>query len=287
MPELPEVETIRLALQPRIENKVIKSFSQSNKNLRINISPQRSGLAKKIINKKIKAVARRGKNMLWFLDRGILLIHLGMSGKIFWRDKNSITAKHQHWQIEFSKINQKLAYVDARRFGGIAYFKNYQQIEEYLKHGPEPLQKILPKFFNKFLVQPSFDEKYIFEKTRNTSKSIKAWLMDASNVTGIGNIYASEILFLAKINPQCSASNLILNQCKLLFNATQKILTKAIKAGGSTLRDYQKVDGNFGNYQDKFLVYNRENQPCPVCRNKIAKVLISGRSTYYCKNCQK
>lgn len=289
MPELPEVETIRRALI-NVQGAKIIAYQQSAKTMRINFPPQRQVLANKIIGQKIRLVGRRGKNMLWFLDDGILLIHLGMSGKINWREVNSNAPKHEHWQIKFNKIknnNQILSFVDARRFGGIAYFNNYEEVENYLHHGPEPLLNILPNEIAQNINSNKFDKKYLFAKTRKSNKPIKVWLMEVNNVAGVGNIYASEALFLARVSPKRIVSSLSQNECKNIILAVQTVLTKAIDFGGSTLRDYKKVDGESGGFQDEFSVYGQKDKACKICKKPIIQIVQAGRASYYCGKCQK
>ncbi len=288
MPELPEVEIVRQSLNKSITGKIIKSILIKNRNLRFKIP---KNFEKKIVKKKIIKVDRFSKHLiLKFEDNSNLMIHLGMSGTIHLINKssenNSITntsfyhspllpKKHNH--VEMKIDNLKLIYNDPRRFGYFSYFKNNKQINNnFKKYGPEPFD-------------PLFDKNYIFNYFKNKKKNIKNFLIDQKFVSGIGNIYASEILFLCKILPSKEVSLLSLNDCKRISHYSKLVLQKAIDKGGSSIRDFINISGNQGSFQKNFNVYQRENKKCLKynCKGTIHKKFISNRSSFFCNLCQK
>ena len=288
MPELPEVEIVKQSLNKSITGKIIKDIFIKNRNLRFKIP---KNFEKNIIKKKITKVDRFSKYLiLKFYDNSNLMIHLGMSGTIHLINKskknNSITntsfyhspslpKKHNHVVISIDKF--KLIYNDPRRFGYFSYFKDNEQLNDnFKKYGPEPLEK-------------SFNQNYIFDYLRNKKKNIKNLLIDQKFVSGIGNIYASEILFLCKILPSKEARLLSLNDCKNLSHYSKVVLKKAIDKGGSSIRDFKNVSGNQGSFQKNFNVYQRENKKCLKirCKGIINKKIISNRSSFFCNFCQK
>ncbi len=287
MPELPEVEVVKQSLNKKIKGKIIQKVSVKNRNLRFKIA---NNFEKKVINKKIYKIYRFSKYIiLKFYDNSCVVIHLGMSGTIHLIDKvkkNTITnssfynspelpKKHNHIVIIFKKI--ELIYNDPRRFGYLLFFKNEQELKKNFSHfGPEPFSK-------------NFTSKYIFNYFRKKEKNIKNFLLDQTFISGIGNIYASEILFFCKINPFKKVKNLSLNDCEKIFYFTKLVLKKAIKKGGSSIRDFKNTAGNKGKFQKNFKVYQRENLKCLNfdCKGVIIKKSISKRSTFFCNICQK
>ena len=228
--------------------------------------------------------------ILKFEDSSYLMIHLGMSGTIHLisksRKKNSITntsfyhspllpKKHNH--VEMKIDNFKLIYNDPRRFGYFSYFKNDEQINNnFKKYGPEPFD-------------PLFNKNYIFNYFKNKKKNIKNFLIDQNFVSGIGNIYASEILFLCKILPSKEVSSLSLDDCQKISHFSKVVLRKAIEKGGSSIRDFLSTSGDQGSFQKNFNVYQRENKKCLKysCKGTIHKKFISNRSSFFCNLCQK
>ncbi len=273
MPELPEVETICLELRSHILNQVIIDVERLTKfNLRHPIPTH----IKDIINAKIINISRRAKYIQIFLSNNLaLIIHLGMSGKILLKKKDYLAQKHDHFLITLES-GQKLVYHDPRRFGLIDLI-NKDEIKE------SPLFKNLG-------IEPfsaEFTPKALTEILNNKKQPIKLALMDGAKLVGIGNIYAAESLFLSAIAPTRSSSSLSQNEIKLLHKNIIHILDESIKKGGSTLKDYAKVSGEKGYFQNSFNVYGREAQPCLSCGNAIVKITQGGRSSFYCPNCQK
>ncbi len=288
MPELPEVEIVKQSLNKCITGKIIKDILIKNRNLRFKIP---KNFEKNILKKKITKVDRFSKHLiLKFEDSSNLMIHLGMSGTIHLinksRKKDSITntsfyhspllpKKHNHVEIKID--NFKLIYNDPRRFGYFSYFKSNEQINNnFKKYGPEPFD-------------PLFNKNYIFNYFKNKKKNIKNFLIDQNFVSGIGNIYASEILFLCKILPSKQVSLLSLNDCQKISYFSKLVLKKAIDKGGSSIRDFKNISGNQGSFQKNFNVYQRENKNCLKygCKGRICKKIISNRSSFFCNLCQK
>ena len=288
MPELPEVEIVKQSLNKSITGKIIKDILIKNRNLRFKIP---KNFEKNILKKKITKVDRFSKHLiLKFEDSSNLMIHLGMSGTIHLinksRKKNSITntsfyhspllpKKHNHVEMKIGKF--KLIYNDPRRFGYFSYFKSDEQINNnFKKYGPEPFD-------------PLFNKNYIFNYFKNKKKNIKNFLIDQNFVSGIGNIYASEILFLCKILPSKQVSLLSLNDCQKISYFSKVVLKRAIDKGGSSIRDFKNISGNQGSFQKNFNVYQRENKNCLKngCRGRIYKKIISNRSSFFCNLCQK
>ena len=287
MPELPEVEIVRKSLDKKIKQKTVKKVIVRNRNLRFKVP---LNFESSIKNLKITNIKRISKYLVLYLsNESYCLIHLGMSGTIHFihKDKkNSITntsfynspmlpKKHNHIEIIFE--NSKIIYNDPRRFGFFQIINNSSLLKKKFSHlGPEP--------FNS-----KFNLNYVFSFFKGKKKNIKNFLLDQSFVSGIGNIYASEILFLSKINPNKKASLLKRKDCKKIVVNSRKILLNAIKKGGSTIRDFKNTSGNMGNFQKDFKVYEREKLNCKrlLCRGIIRKKIISNRSTFFCNFCQK
>jgi formamidopyrimidine-DNA glycosylase len=287
MPELPEVEIVKQSLAKKIEKKKIKKVIIKNRNLRFKI-PQK--FEKLLQNKIIKKVTRFSKYLILnFSDNSFCLIHLGMSGTIHLIKKNylnkftnvsfysspNLPKKHNHVEIQFQDL--KVIYNDPRRFGFFKYIDNKQELINRFSHlGPEPFFK-------------NFNLKYLLKYFFNKKKDIKSFLIDQKFVSGIGNIYASEILYQSKINPTTYAMKLSKEECKKIIIFSKSILNKAIQKGGSSIRDFKNISGEIGGFQKEFKVYQRENLDCVrnKCNGKIKKIFISNRSTFFCNTCQK
>ena len=287
MPELPEVEIVKRSLAKKIQQKKIKKVIIKNRNLRFKIPLKFEELLQ---NKIIKKVSRFSKYLILnFSDGSFCLIHLGMSGTIHLIDKDNLDKitntsfynspnlpkKHNHVEIQFQ--NLKVIYNDPRRFGFLKFINNRRELINRFSHlGPEPFFK-------------NFDLKYLVKYFLNKKKDIKSFLLDQKFVSGIGNIYANEILFLSKINPTTYAMKLSKKDCKKIITFSKRVLNKAIKKGGSSIRDFKNTSGGTGNFQKEFKVYQRENLNClrSKCIGKIKKIFISNRSTFFCNTCQK
>ena len=286
MPELPEIEIVKRSLFKKINGAKIVNVKINNKNLRYKIT---HALPKKLINEKILKISRRSKYLIFHFKNKLLLAHLGMSGKfliIRSKDKKmfktsfyydlDILAKHNH--IHFILNNGlELIYNDVRRFGFFKLFENIKLKEiTYLKKlGPEPFSVL-------------FCIKYVQKFIKNRKKNIKNLLMDQTFVSGLGNIYVNEALFLSKIHPLRQCSHLERKSIKNLIYNIRKVLKIAINQGGSSIRDFKNVYGKSGNFQQFFNVYGQENKNCSriSCKGKIKKISISNRSSFYCNVCQ-
>ena len=267
MPELPEVETTKNGLELLLSKKTITKVEVLNPNLRWYVD---SSINSQINNQTIKSFSRRGKYILLNLDKGHLMIHLGMSGKINVVDINEPLKKHDHFLLHFD--NEVMRFNDPRRFGSIFYL-------ESLDH----------KLLNSLGVEPledSFHKNYLFENSRNKNQNVKAFIMDSKIVVGVGNIYACESLYKAGINPKTKSNKISKQRYLNLTENIKKVLTKAIKAGGTTLQDFAKVDGKPGYFSQELSVYGRENKNCFSCNGKIKRIFQNQRSTFYCPKCQ-
>ena len=287
MPELPEVEIVRQSLNKKINQKRVKKVIIRNRNLRFLIP---NNFKSYIKNKKIIKVDRFSKYLIiHFLEGDYCLVHLGMSGTIHIIDRFKISKftntsfynsqilpkKHNHIEIFFSDL--KIVYNDPRRFGFFQIIESDDLLRKRLSHlGPEPFDT-------------KFNKRYLTLYFRNKEKNIKNFLIDQHFVSGIGNIYASEILFLSKINPSKKAKLLKEVDCKRIITNSKKVLFAAINSGGSSIRDFKNVSGIKGSFQDDFKVYQRENLKCKryKCSGIIIKKVISNRSTFFCNTCQK
>ena len=269
MPELPEVETTVRALKPKLEKSRIKSFELRNKNLRW---PVPSNLSKKLISKSVSSLSRRAKYLIVDLGSEYLLIHLGMSGSLRYLSNNISPEKHDHWDLCFEN-GMILRYTDPRRFGSIHYTKDFKNHFLIKSLGPEPLSD-------------AFNETFLYEISRGRKVPIKALIMNSRIVVGIGNIYACEALFDSSIRPTKKANRITKNEAKALVASVKKVLKKAIKAGGTTLRDYLNPDSTPGYFKIELKVYGRGNEECLRCEKTLKEIRMSNRSTVFCSNCQ-
>ena len=287
MPELPEVEIVRQSLNKKIKQKKVKKVIIRNRNLRFKIPFDFNDYFE---NKKIIKVERFSKYLIVYLPKDIFcLIHLGMSGTIHIVNKKKfkkatntsfynspfLPKKHNHVELIFSDF--KVVYNDPRRFGFFQLIRNNLELKKRFNHlGPEP--------FNK-----KFNLDYVYNYFKGKNKDIKNFLLDQKFVSGIGNIYASEILFLSKINPFKKVRLLTKQECKKIIINSKKILLKAIKKGGSSIRDFKDISGSKGSFQNEFRVYQQQGNRCKNlgCITVIKKKIISNRSTFFCDSCQK
>ena len=272
MPELAEVETVRNTLKKRILNKKIQAVKVIyNKMLDNNESYFKDCL----INNEFKDILRRGKWLIFELNDYYLLSHLRMEGKFFIKDSDEEINKHEHVIITFLD-NTDLRYHDTRKFGRMKIVKKEElwNTEEIKKQGIEPIDDKL-----------SVD--YLLEKYKNKKMPIKTALLDQEIISGLGNIYADEVLFASKINPLKKTSDLTNIDCERIIKSAKKILLKAIEEGGTTIKSYTSSLGVYGNYQNYLMVHKREGMPCKECGTLIKRIKVGGRSTYFCEKCQK
>jgi formamidopyrimidine-DNA glycosylase len=276
MPELPEVQTVVNTLNHTqlINTKIINVKVYKPKLLK-NSSPTR--FRQFLLNEKITRIERLAKYLIFKLsNRKILVVHLRMEGKLFYESLlSSLPAKHCH--IEFYLANKHvLRYYDSRIFGTFHIYKanEYLNAPHIKKIALDPLDT-------------HFDGQYLHKMLTNVKRPIKTALLDQTKVSGIGNIYADEILFLAKIHPLSLASNLELHHYEAITKHAKYILKQAIKYGGTTIATYQSANNHIGQYQNKLLVHSRKGLPCKICHTSIQKIRVNGRGTYFCSHCQK
>ncbi len=269
MPELPEVETIRRGLSRLIIGRKILGITTDSPK---QIQPSLAAVKKAIVGAKIKRIARRAKLLQIFLSNDqILVVHLKLTGRLLVRKKGDPIDDWQHVTINLSG-NKELRFADLRKFGWIKLLDTRGLKLEFSKFGPEPLDDLtLEKF------------KEILSLTRRPVKQV---LMDQKKISGIGNIYANDALFLAKINPRRPASKLSAAEVKKLYEAIEKVLKAGIKYRGASDQHYLDALGKKGAYQEYFLVYGREGKKCFDCSEKIKKIKLGGRGTYFCPKCQ-
>jgi formamidopyrimidine-DNA glycosylase len=268
MPELPEVETTRRGIEPHVCDQPIEKVILRETRLRWPISTEVSGLQ----GRQIRGVSRRGKYLLMHLDRGNLIWHLGMSGSM--RILPTGTAAENHEHVEFQLGNgMALKFRDPRRFGALLYCAHDPLQHRLLRQlGPEPLSD-------------AFDTDYLYHCCRKRSAAIKPVLMNSHIVVGVGNIYASEALFLAGIRPTRAAGRISKPRIARLVCAVRDILAAAIGQGGSTLRDFTQADGKPGYFSQELQVYGNKAE-CKTCGKPIKQLVQAQRSSYYCPGCQ-
>ena len=270
MPELPEVETTCQGISPHIKNQIIKKTIVRQAKLRW---PIPSNLAHTLKRNKIIDINRRGKYLLLHMQNGTLIIHLGMSGRLCVLPENAPAQKHDHFDLVLEN-NLLLRLTDPRRFGAVLWTSEPAAKHKLLIHlGVEPLLS-------------TFNQRYLFSKLARKNIPIKTAIMDAHIVVGVGNIYANEALFLCNIHPLQRASTLSSKQCQMLVSTIKKVLRKAIKAGGTTLKDFRNSDGKPGYFSQHLYVYGRADEPCLHCGTTLTEVRLNNRSTVFCPSCQ-
>ena len=273
MPEKPEVITVAKKLEQKILNKKIKSVDILYPN--IVLYPDVATFKENIKNEKIQSITTRGKWIVIELINNYLLFHLRMEGKFFFRTKEDEINKHEH-AIFYLDDDTELRFADVRKFAKVMLIPRDKlyTMKPYTELGYEPWDKNL-------------DIKYLKDKYQKKNIPIKTLLLDQSIITGIGNIYADEILFLSNINPLTKASSLTDENLASIIKNTVKVLDKAIEEGGTTIRSYTSEEGVTGLFQNSLNVHQRQNEECRICKSKIIKIKVGGRGTYYCPKCQK
>jgi formamidopyrimidine-DNA glycosylase len=271
VPELPEVETTRRGLEPLLVGQRILAAIVRNRALR---QPVTRGLPQRLAGATVHALTRRGKYLLLDCGTGTLIVHLGMSGRLWVVQDGAPPTAHDHFDLVLDNgIIVRLR--DPRRFGLVLWRAGDPLADALLASiGPEPLSG-------------GFDGAALHAAARNRATAIKHVLMDSHVVAGVGNIYANEALFRAGIDPRTPAGRLSLERCATLVQRIRETLELAINAGGSSLRDYVGSDGMAGNYQSQFLVYDRAGEPCPRCGAAVKGIRQGQRSTYFCPKCQR
>jgi len=272
MPELPEVETVVRGLYPVLINRKMIKIDHYHTQFRRALNVERLKCLK---GQKILNIQRRAKYIHFVLEGDHLLIHLGMSGRLGIFQALEPVEKHTHLRI-FLDSGLELRFRDPRRFGCIDILKD-REMDNFKPLnilGVEPLTD-------------QFNAEYLYQKCNQSTRAVKDLIMDSKIVVGVGNIYANEALFLAKIHPLTEGKEMNLFKSERIVDAIKEVLTEAIAKGGTTLNDFRNSEGEPGFFQLDLLVYQRENLPCPICTHPIRKVVIGGRSSFYCPHCQK
>jgi formamidopyrimidine-DNA glycosylase len=288
MPELPEVETVRMGLAPAMEGAMLKKVEVRNRRLRWPIARD---FERRLTGKKVEGLGRRAKYLLADLSSGdVLVMHLGMSGSfrvgkdakpgVYYHEKSK-SKSHDHVVFHLSN-GATVTFNDPRRFGSMKLVRRAKLDDEPLLRGlgPEPLGN-------------AFDATMLAQACAGKNTSLKAALLDQRVVAGLGNIYVCEALYRARLSPKRMASTIAdrnrkpNGRARALVDAIKAVLNDAIKAGGSSLRDHRRADGSLGDFQHNFRVYDREGKPCPDCKGKVKRIVQNGRSTFYCPSCQK
>ena len=269
MPELPEVEVTRLGISPHLLGKNLQGAIVRESRLRLAVN---ADLSAQVAGQKLEQIRRRGKYLLLDLQRGSILIHLGMSGHLRVLPQDTPVEKHDHVDLLFAQ-DTCLRFHDPRRFGVLCWLKEADAHPLIARLGPEPLGE-------------DFSGAYLHAQSRQRPIPVKAFLMDAHQVVGVGHIYANEALFAAGIDPRRPAGRISLARYTLLAAAVRSVLEAAIQQGGTTLRDFTRPDGRNGYFRLSLAVYGREGQACIRCGKALQGMRIGGRATTYCSHCQ-
>lgn len=268
MPELPEVETVRLTLLPRLIGAQLKSVAIH----RADIVTGRADATGLLAGGRIAELRRHGKQLaIMTADGRCVCVHLGMSGSLQWREPGT-AAKHEHvvWQLD---AGGELVFRDPRRFGGLWTFDNLPSLlsMRWGELGPDALHMTAGQ---------------LHDALQRTSRAVKAALLDQAVVAGLGNIYVDEVLFRCRVHPETPANRLDLATCKAIAQQSKRVLQRAVRAGGSTLRDFVDGHGTEGRFQNSHQVYGRATLPCVTCRATLMATQVGGRTTVYCPACQ-
>lgn len=272
MPELPEVETIRRGLEPHICGRRVTGVTVRDRRLRW---PVAADLESRLVGRRIVQAGRRAKYLVLRLDNDDrLLLHLGMSGRIWVLDPRTPLVKHDHVDIELDS-GELLRFHDPRRFGAVLLWDAHEPTHALLADlGPEPFD-------------PAFDGEYLFKLSRGRSGAVKNFVMDGHVVVGAGNIYAAEALFRARVRPARAAGRVTRAEYRELAARIREVLAEAITQGGTTLRDFAGAKGEAGYFQQDLYVYGRETLPCRICAAPIQRRVIGQRSSFFCPRCQR
>lgn len=269
MPELPEVETVRRGLEPKLKGRAVAAVSVARRDLREKVE---KGFEAALAGRKFLGAERRAKYLLLRLSGGkTLIVHLGMSGRLVLGEKRA-RAKHDHVVLLLDN-GQELAFSDPRRFGLMKLVENASVGGMFKNLGPEPFSE-------------EFNAGYVIKAFAGRKIAVKLALMDQKIVVGVGNIYASEALFRSGVSPFRPAGEISAKEAAKIVSAVRAVLSEAIESGGSTLRDYVRSSGESGYFQHNFAVYGKSGSSCPKCGAKIKSARQGGRATYYCGKCQ-
>ncbi|SPP32578.1 Formamidopyrimidine-DNA glycosylase [Arsenophonus endosymbiont of Aleurodicus floccissimus] len=269
MPELPEVETSRRGIEPYLVGNKIQYSIVRNSKLRWPVATEIVHIA----NESVFSVKRRAKYLLIQLQHGWIIIHLGMSGSIRILTKQQLAEKHDHIDLILAD-GKILRYTDTRRFGAWLWANDLANCSVLSHLGPEPLSI-------------DFNANYLYQRAKNKKTSIKPWLMDNKVVVGVGNIYANEALFAAKILPTRAAHSLTKKEISNLVIQIKQVLQRSIEQGGTTLKDFLQSNGKPGYFAQQLFIYGKKDQACTHCGQLIESIKLGQRSTFFCHSCQK
>lgn len=270
MPELAEVETVRNVLKRNVLNKKITDIEIFYPKM---IENDIDDFKNRLIGKSFNDIKRIGKYLIFELDDCYLISHLRMEGKYFYKEKDDIKGKHEHVKFVFSD-DSSLRYEDVRKFGKMHLVNDIKEDKGIIKQGIEANS-------------PKLNKDYLYDSIHLKKVYIKTLLLDQTIISGLGNIYADEVLYFAHVSPQKRGCELTKKECELICLASKEIINKAILYGGTTIKSYTSSLNVKGRYQDFLQVHKKSGSKCNVCNNIIKKIKIGGRSTYYCEACQK
>lgn len=269
MPELPEVETAKNGISPYLDGFIIEKIIVRQPQLRWPVSAE----LRQISQAKVTALSRRAKYLIIHTTQGNIIGHLGMSGSVRIITEHDPVEKHDHLDIVMNN-GKIMRYNDPRRFGAWLWTDNLDEFHLFLTLGPEPLSE-------------AFNADYLFKKSRKKQTALKAFLMDNAVVVGVGNIYATEVLFKCGLHPQKPAGKITKAQVALLTETIKAELTRAIQQGGTTLKDFFQPDGKPGYFAQELQIYGKKGKDCPKCGAKIESLVIAQRNSFFCPKCQK
>ncbi|MCP1125457.1 DNA-formamidopyrimidine glycosylase [Bacillus sp. AFS018417] len=273
MPELPEVENVRRTLEKLVRGKTIEEVIVTYPNLVK--EPDDAELFKEMLRgEMIEEVGRRGKFLLIYVTRYVIVSHLRMEGKYMLHEADDPVDKHTHVRFRFTD-GTELRYKDVRKFGTMHLFEKGSELTvmPLVDLGPEPFSGELT---------PA----YLRERMQKTARKVKVVLLDQRIVVGLGNIYVDEVLFRSRIHPEREASSLTNEEFETLYKEIVATLTEAVERGGSTIRTYMNSQGQIGSFQERLYVYGRKGEPCVTCGTTLEKTVVGGRGTHYCPVCQ-
>jgi len=272
MPELPEVETVRATLEPKIAGKRIQTVTIRYEKM---VEGDAAAFAKQLTGRTIRSIGRIGKYLFFHLDDGVFVSHLRMEGKYFLKDSMDPYDKHEHLILSFED-GTDLRYHDTRKFGTVEWISldGIPAYRERHKIAFEPLEE-------------GFSGEAFAKRLKQTARMIKPVLLDQSVVAGLGNIYVDEVLFRARLHPETRANRLTKKKALEVADHARDVLSEATRLGGTTIRSYVSSLGVTGRFQNELSVHGRKGEPCPVCQSAIVKTTVGGRGTYYCPVCQK
>jgi formamidopyrimidine-DNA glycosylase len=271
MPELPEVETTRRGIEPSVATRIIDRIVVREPRLRWRVPDELPAVA---AGQRVRELRRRAKYLLFDLERGTMILHLGMSGSLRVLPSTTVPVAHDHVDIVLDS-GVCLRFNDPRRFGSLLWTTDDPLLHPLLKSlAPEPLSD-------------DFDADYLARVAKGRSVAIKQLIMNSQLVVGVGNIYASEALFRAGIRPRRSAARVTKAEYAALVKSIKQVLREAIRSGGTTLRDYVNPQGMPGYFRQELFVYERSGEPCRICKTPIRQIVQGQRSTYFCQHCQR